>query len=446
MARAVPLMPPTSPVPDVTFRDALWVWLKIGVLGFGGPAGQIALMHRILVDEKRWLDEPRFLHALNYCMLLPGPEAQQLAVYSGWLLHGVRGGLAAGLLFVLPGALVIIGFALAYARFAELTVMQGLFVGIKAGVLALVVEAFVRIARRVLKDRFSGLLAGGAFIALFVFAVPFPFIILAAAIAGFFRRVAREPADVAAPANPAPRSEGWWLNSLFTLTLGLGCWLTPIVGLWSALGPHHILTQLAVFFAQVAIITFGGAYAVLTYVAQHVVQIQGWLSPGEMLDGLGLAETTPGPLILVLEFVGFLAAFKAHTGVNPYVMGMLGAGVVLWVTFAPCFLWIFLGAPYVERLRTNARVSAILSSITAAVGGVILNLSVWFAIHTLFAQTTPLTPLGIHLTVPQLASFAPVAGAITAASFVALFVLRWGTFGTLALASALGIMSLIIVG
>lgn len=422
----------------VAFREALAVWVKIGFLGFGGPAGQIALMHKIMVEEKRWIDDARFLHALNYCILLPGPEAQQLAIYIGWLLHGVRGGLAAGVLFVLPGAATVLALALAYARFSELALVQGLFLGIKAGVLALVIEAFAKIAGRVLKDRLSRLIAGGAFVALFAFSVPFPVIVLSAAVIGAVR--ARSPGreDGATPPierGPAPH----WSASARILSIGLAAWLGPVVLLRAGLGTDHILSALALFFSQVATVAFGGAYAILSYVAQHAVVTQGWLSPDQMLDGLGLAETTPGPLILVLEFVGFLAAFTAPGSLDPYVMGTLGALVVLWATFAPCFVWIFLGAPYVERLRSHARLAAILGAVTSAVAGVILNLSLWFAVHTLFRETMEVTSFGLRLTLPVVTAPAPVAMAIAAASCVSLFALRWGTLATLGAAAALGV-------
>jgi chromate transporter len=324
-----------------TFSEALKVWAKIGVISFGGPAGQIALMHRVLVDERRWIDEPRYLNALNFCMLLPGPEAMQLATYVGWRLHGLKGGLAAGLLFVMPGALVVLTLSMLYAAFGALPLAEALFVGIKAAVLAIVVEALLRIARRSLKGNVEWIIAGAAFVAIFLLAVPFPLIVLAAALVGFFR--AQDSGSAPRPVQStqaATRLDA----TLATIALWLAIWIVPLAALAAILGPAHVISQIAWFFSKLAVVTFGGAYAVLAYMAQDVVQSYRWLSAGEMLDGLGLAETTPGPLILVTEFVGFLAAHR-HGGGNPWAMGLLGALVTLWATFAPCFLWIFAGAP-----------------------------------------------------------------------------------------------------
>jgi chromate transporter len=417
-----------------TFAEALKVWAKIGLVSFGGPAGQIALMHRVLVEERRWIDEPRYLNALNFCMLLPGPEAMQLATYVGWRLHGVKGGLAAGLLFVVPGALVVLTLSALYAAFGKLPLVEALFVGIKAAVLAIVVEALLRIARRSLKGNVEWLIAGAAFVAIFFFAVPFPLIVLAAAIVGFLRST-----DGATP-RPA-RAGGGRADigrTLATTALWLAIWIVPLAGIAALFGGSHVLTQLALFFSKLAVVTFGGAYAVLAYMAQDVVEHYRWLTAGEMLDGLGLAETTPGPLILVTEFVGFLAAHR-HGGGNPWLMGVLGALVTLWATFAPCFLWIFAGAPYIERLNAEPRLKSALAAVTAAVVGVILNLTVWFALHVLFARVAErwAGPLRLHL--PELASISWPALLLSGLAIVLLFVLHRGIVTTLAICGALAL-------
>lgn len=357
-----------------SFSETLRTFLRIGLLSFGGPAGQIATMHRILVDEKRWLDEPRFLHALNFCMLLPGPEAQQLATYSGWLLHGTRGGLAAGILFVLPGFLVMLGLAALYAGFTHVQVVQGLFLGLKPAVLAVVAQAGLRIGKRALSDPWARGLALASFLAIFAFGVPFPLIVLAAGLVGWLR------GRGGAVPPPAPKAG----NTLGTALLWLLLWLAPVALAW-AYGQGAFAT-IGLFFAKLAVVTFGGAYAALSYVAQQAVEQHGWISAGEMLDGLGLAETTPGPLVLVNQFVGFLAGYRQPGGLNPWLGGVLAASLTVWVTFVPSFLWIFAGAPHVERLRGHAALSSALSAITAAVVGVIFNLALWFALHVAFAR------------------------------------------------------------
>ncbi len=373
-----------------TFAEALKVWFKIGCLSFGGPAGQIALMHKIVVDEKKWLDEPRFLHALNFCMLLPGPEATELATYAGWLLHGVRGGLAAGILFVLPGALVMLGLSLLYTYGRGLGPVDGALFGIKAAVLVIVVEALIRIGHRALKSQLLVAMAAFGFIAIYFFAVPFPLIIAAAALIGFLvaqrapDRLALSPAGAAA----AERPGGRWRHFAFALTIGLALWWAPVALAAMLLGADHVLVAIGLFFSKLAVVTFGGAYAVLAYMAQQAVETHGWLSAPEMVDGLGLAETTPGPLILVTQFVGFLAAFREAAPFTPLTAGLFGAALTTWVTFVPSMLWIFAGAPFIEELRGNRRLAGALAAITAAVVGVILNLSVWFALHVLFGSVT----------------------------------------------------------
>ena len=347
-------------------------------------------MHKIVVDEKKWLDEPRFLHALNFCMLLPGPEATELATYAGWLLHGVRGGLAAGILFVLPGALVMLGLSLLYAYGRGLGPVDGALFGIKAAVLVIVVEALIRIGHRALKSQLLVAMAAFGFIGIYFFAVPFPLIVAAAALIGFLvaqrapDRLALSPAGAAAAARPGGR----WRHFAFALTIGLALWWAPVALAAMLLGADHVLVAIGLFFSKLAVVTFGGAYAVLAYMAQQAVETHGWLSAPEMVDGLGLAETTPGPLILVTQFVGFLAAFREAAPFTPLTAGLLGAALTTWVTFVPSMLWIFAGAPFIEELRGNRRLAGALAAITAAVVGVILNLSVWFALHVLFGSVT----------------------------------------------------------
>ena len=373
-----------------TFGEAFAVWLKIGCINFGGPAGQIAMMHRILVDEKKWIDEPRFLHALNFSMLLPGPEATQLATYVGWVLHGVRGGLAAGILFVLPGAFVMLGLSLLYAYGRGVGAIDGALFGIKAAVLVIVVEALIRIGKRALKSWLMVGLAAMAFVGIYFFDLPFPLIVGLAALAGYL--VARSRPDLVgltAPADVATdHGTGRWTHFTVSLAVGLTIWWAPVALAALTLGPGHVLVAIGLFFSKLAVVTFGGAYAVLAYMAQQVVQSHHWLTAPEMVDGLGLAETTPGPLILVTQFVGFLAAFRTPAPFSPLGAGLIGAALTTWVTFVPAMLWIFAGAPFLEDLRANKRLAGALAAITAAVVGVILNLSVWFALHVLFGTVT----------------------------------------------------------
>ena len=438
----------------VSFGAALRVWARIGLLSFGGPAGQIAFMHRVLVDERRWIGEGRFLHALNYCMLLPGPEATQLATYIGWLLHRTAGGLAAGLLFLVPGAVVMLGLSVLYAGFQSVPLVEGLFYGLKPAVLAVVVEAVLRIGRRALTNPAMLTLAAAAFLAIFALGVPFPLIVLVAALVGFaggrlrpasFVVVPREDSGAGAeavvlgdrlPAHTQPSAARAVRLTAIWLTL----WLAPVAALVLVLGPDDTFARIAVFFSKMAVVTFGGAYAVLAYVAQEAVTSYGWLAPGEMLDGLGLAETTPGPLILVTQFVGFMGAFRAPGGLAPFAAGVAGAVLTLWVTFVPCFLWIFVGAPYVEVLRGNRPLSAALGAITAAVVGVILNLAVWFALHVLFAESRPLDVPVLSLEVPVWASLDVGSLALGAAALVAMLHFRLGMIPTLAAGALLGVL------
>ena len=441
----------------VTMREAFWTWTRVAALSFGGPAGQIAVMHRILVEEKRWISEARFLHALNYCMLLPGPEAQQLATYIGWLMHRTLGGIMAGGLFILPGAIAIMALSYVYAGWGNVPIVVALFFGLKAAVLAIVLEAVFRIGRRSLKNRALIGLAAAAFVGIFFFNVPFPVIIFGAALIGFGARalgvtvfegggghgagkggdpVAESLLGEETPEHARPNV----LHAVKVASAWLGLWLIPVVTLIATLGDANVFSQIAIFFSKMAMVTFGGAYAVLAYVAQQAVEHYGWLKPGEMLDGLGMAETTPGPLIMVLQFVGFMAASGDPGGLSPLMAGTLGGLLATWVTFTPCFLWIFLGAPFVEKLRGNQALNAALSAITAAVVGVILNLAVWFAIHSIFRQTTPVRAFPLSFDAPVLASVDPWALALSIFAAVAIFRFKVGMIPTLAACCAAGVV------
>ncbi|MBX7167244.1 MAG: chromate efflux transporter [Pirellulales bacterium] len=434
----------------VSWGEALRTWIRIALLSFGGPAGQIAVMHRILVEEKRWISEERFLHALNYCMLLPGPEAQQLATYVGWLLHRTLGGIVAGALFVLPGFLSILALSLIYANYQHTGLLEGLFYGLKPAVLAIVVEAVLRIGKRVLKNGVMLALAAASFVALFFFAVPFPLVILTAGLVGFWggrlypgrflvlqghaAKAAGESFDEVPLHHAAPT----WRRSLLVSCICLTLWFGPLLACRAALGPESIYVQEGLFFSKAAVMTFGGAYSVLAYVAQQAVERFGWLQPGEMLDGLGMAETTPGPLIQVVQFVGFLGAYRQPGPCSPVVAGLVGSVMTTWVTFVPCFFWIFLGAPYIEQLRGNRLLTAALSSITAAVVGVVFNLSVWFTLHTLFHDVAAQRLGPLRVLVPDLASIE--WGACAVAILALLLTFRWkqSLARTLTLCTALG--------
>ena len=441
---------------SIPFREAVRVWARVAALSFGGPAGQIAVMHRILVDEKKWIGEARFLHALNYCMLLPGPEAQQLATYIGWLLHRTKGGLVAGGLFILPGFLAVLALSYVYVLLGDVPAVEGLFFGLKAAVIAIVIQALVRLSSRSLRNGLLRGLALGAFIAIFLLDVPFPAIVLAAALIGYFGAKAgvhgfavggghggdgetlRDDESLLGESLPqhAQPNVGWSLRigALFLLL-----WLGPVAALVATLGPDDVFSRIAVFFSQMAVVTFGGAYAVLAYVAQEAVQTYGWLTPGEMLDGLGMAETTPGPLIMVTQFVGFLGAYRGAGGMEPLAAATLGAVLTTWVTFTPCFLWIFLGAPFVERLRGNRALSAALGAITAAVVGVILNLAIWFAVHALFGRVEQKPLLGGSIEVPEWATVSWAAVALSLAALTAVFRFRANMIGLLAACAAVGV-------
>ncbi|WP_083846948.1 chromate efflux transporter [Desulfomonile tiedjei] len=443
----------------VTFKEAFWVWVKIALNSFGGPAGQIAVMHRYLVEEKKWIGESRFLHALNYCMLLPGPEAQQLATYIGWLLHRTPGGIVAGTLFVLPGFFCMLVLSILYAGYQNLSIVQWLFFGLKPAVLAIVLEAVLRIGTRALKNRFMIMIATSAFVAIFFYNVPFPLIVLSAAVVGFvghrFRpdllldSKGKSPVQDACEgavldnlldSQAADHVRPSFLRSVGVILVWSALWFCPLILVFLTLGSESVYFQQGLFFSKTAVVTFGGAYTVLAYVAQRAVESYGWLKPGEMLDGLGLAETTPGPLILVLQFVGFLGAYRNPGELDPVLAGVLGSALTVWVTFVPCFLWIFLGAPYIEALRGNKSLDAAMSSITAAVVGVILNLAVWFTLHILFGSLRDLQFLGAHMHIPVLATVKLPSLGIAIVALLSIFRFKVGMLYTLAGCGGLGLV------
>ncbi len=435
-----------------SFGEALRVWLKIGLLSFGGPAGQIALLHREVVDDRRWVSDARFLHALNFCTLLPGPEAQQLATYLGWLLHGVRGGVAAGALFVLPGMAVMLGLSILYATLGEVPVVAALFFGLKCAVLVLVVEALLRVARRALKTNAAWALAAAAFVALYAFGVPFPIVVLAAALIGYFTPGAFKAGShgsakdgppavldavlAADPGRPARLAARAWRAGWVAVAL----WLAPVAVLALLVG--GIFGDVAWFFSKMAVVTVGGAYAVLAYVAQEAVESYGWLTADQMLVGLGLAETTPGPLILVLQFVGFLAGY----GAGGLAWGVLASVLTVWVTFAPCFAFIFLGAPYVERLHSNRELTGALAAVTAAVVGVIANLALWFGLRVLFGDVRRVDAGPVGLDLPVITSLDPLAMALAALAAVCLFSMKLGLLRTLGITALVGLVAKLALG
>jgi chromate transporter len=455
------LSPPARPIrasgafPSLT--EAFRVWLKVASLSFGGPAGQIAVMHRILVEEKRWISEERFLHALNYCMLLPGPEAQQLATYIGWLMHRTLGGIMAGVLFVIPGIICIMALSYVYAGWGHVPLITALFFGLKAAVLAIVLEAVFRIGKRSLKNNVMRSLAAVAFIGIFFFDIPFPIIIFGAALIGFVGAWSGLTAFQLTSGHGNGKKDGAVVDALLgdelpeharptvaralrASSIWLVLWLVPVIALLVILGPSNVFSQIAVFFSKMAMVTFGGAYAVLAYVAQQAVENYHWLKPGEMLDGLGMAETTPGPLIMVLQFVGFMAAYRDPGALSPMMAGTLGGLLATWVTFTPCFLWIFLGAPFIEVLRGNTALNGALSAITAAVVGVVLNLAIWFALHTVFREVRPVHGYGLTFDMPVPTSVDPWALALSVAAIIAIFRFKVGMITTLLACSAVGII------
>lgn len=437
--------------------EAARVWARIALLSFGGPAGQIAVMHRILVEEKRWLGDGRFLHALNFCMLLPGPEAQQLATYIGWLMHRTWGGVIAGMLFILPGMVAIMGLSWIYALYGNTGVVSALFFGLKAAVLAIVLQAVVRVGKRALKNGAMRVLAVVSFLAIFAFGAPFPLIVLAAALIGYagaragYRAFSQESAHGAVAGShvddadtllgdeQAELDPGARRGATLAGGVALVCWLLPVTALLLIAGSGNAFTDIGTFFSKMAVVTFGGAYAVLAYVAQEAVGTYGWLEPGEMLDGLGMAETTPGPLIMVLQFVGFLAAFREAGWDDALMAGTLGGLLATWVTFAPCFAWIFLGAPFMEGLRTNKSLSSALTAVTAAVVGVILNLALWFSIHVVWSEVRTLEWGPLMLELPVLRSTDWAAVALSALALIAVFRLKLPMTAVLAVSAAAGV-------
>jgi chromate transporter len=447
-------MQPADPaVPGIPFRTAVRTWFAISLQTFGGPAGQIAVMQRTLVDDKRWIGQRRFLHAMNYCMLLPGPEAQQLATYVGWLLHGTRGGLVAGGLFVLPGVIALLVLSAVYVAFGSTVAVTAVFAGLAPAVLAIVVQAVIRVGRRALTSPALRAIAVLSFLALALFAVPFPVVVVAAGVVGWAlarwrpsavpERGRAEAADEGPPPvipddvlhteRPSTR------RTLRVLLVGLVVWGVPVGAFALLTGTDSVFTQQGLFFSGAAVVTFGGAYAVLAYVAQQAVQVYGWLAPGEMVRGLALAETTPGPLIMVVQFVAFLGAYRAPGELDPWVAAVLASLLVTWVTFVPSFLFVLLGAPYMERLRDNRSLSAALTGITAAVVGVIANLGVYFAVHTLFAETSSVDRFGLSMELPDLATVRPVALAIAVVAAVLVFRLKWSVLRTLGVCALLGL-------
>ncbi len=457
---------PTTGNDPVSLSEATWTWARIAVLSFGGPAGQIAVMHRILVEEKRWIGETRFLHALNYCMLLPGPEAYELAIYIGWLLHRVRGGLIAGVLFVLPGLFALTALSLIYAEFGNIGFVQAIFFGLKAAVLAVVLEAVARVGKRALKSRGLVAIAALAFVGIFAFGVSFPLIVLGAGLLGYVGSAAglewfrssgghgTDKGDVGEPAlidamfaqSVPAHVQPSLLNFTRTAVIGGMIWLAPLVMLLSVLGSDNVFASIAAFNSKMAVVTFGGAYAVLAYMAQQAVEQYHWLKPGEMLVGLGFAETTPGPLISVVQFVGFMAAYRHPGALSPALAGLLGGFLAMWSTFVPPFIWIFLGGPYVESLIGNRSLNAALSAITAAVVGVILNLAVWFALHTVFARVAMVGAPIFALPVPDLATVIWPALVLALASIIAVFRFKVGMFATFAASSIAGVVYYLIFG
>ena len=432
------MRPPATDIDlTVSRSEALKVWIRVALLSFGGPAGQIGVMHRILVEERRWIGEERFLHCMSYCMLLPGPEAQQLATYLGWLLHGTRGGLIAGALFILPGFLSILFLSVVYAEFKSTTVLTGVFFGLKSGVLAVVLQALLRIGRHARVQGVRLVLAGAAFVAIFFLRVPFPIIVVSAALLGYLGSLwGPSPRSVPAVGAAGRPSLGAALRT--AMVWGL-LWFVPIALLVAGFGGESVFVKEAVFFSKAAVVTFGGAYAVLAYIAHQAVDFYAWLVPGEMIDGLGMAETTPGPLIQVVQFVGYLAAYRDPGGLAPFVAGLLGSIVTTWVTFVPCFLFVFVGAPFAEHLRGHASLRSALAAITAAIVGVIANLAVWFAMHTLFAEVSETAIGPARFTVPEWGSVDAAAVVLGVLAAVALLRFRVGMLTTLGGAAILGL-------
>jgi chromate transporter len=442
----------------VPFAEAIRYWLRLGFINFGGPAGQIAIMHEELVDKKRWIGSGRFLHALNYCMILPGPEAQQLAIYIGWLLNGMAGGIIAGVLFVLPAFFLILCLSWIYAAHGDVTWVAALFYGLRSAVVALIAVAVIRIGSKALNNALKVCVAALAFVGIFVFAVAFPIIIIGAALVGFvvsrrapllFVSNANESSDrdsAIGDQDATVERPPSVMRAIRIILVGLVIWWGPLIAVIAILGSGAVPSREAVFFSQTAMVSFGGAYAVLAYINQAAVHHFGWLEPGQMVTGLGLAESTPGPLIMVTEFVGFLGAYRFPGELHPVAAGILGATVTAWATFAPCFLWIFLGAPYIERLRGNRGLNAALSTVTAAVVGVILNLAVTFAFIALFDAVRPYTVLGATVRLPVISTIDLFALILAVAGFVILWKRRAGVLWVVGLSAIAGLAYRVIGG
>jgi chromate transporter len=443
-----------APVHDVSFREAARFWIKLGFINFGGPTGQIAIMHDELVERRKWISNGRFLHALNYCMLLPGPEAQQLAIYVGWLLHKVRGGILAGVAFVLPAFFLILGLSYVYMTYGEVTWVSGVFYGLSAAVIGLVAAAVIRIGEKALRNPAMYAIAGAAFLAVFVFHVTFPLVVIAAGVLGLLagprwpntfaisqgHGEGDEKTAISDQGSAGAHTDVSLRRSMKVLAVGLTVWFGPLIliALWRSSG--DTLTQEAWFFSKAAMVTFGGAYAVLAYINQAAVSQFHWLLPNQVVAGLGLAESTPGPLIMVTEFVGFVGAYQNPGNLDPVVAGVLGAIVVTWATFAPCFLWIFLGAPFIERLRGDQRLSTALTAVTAAIVGVVLNLAAWFGIHTLFDRVRDVGVFGGPIPVPVWSSVDWFALSVAVISFVGLWRFRWNVVPVVLVSGAVGLL------
>lgn len=446
----------------VSLREAFVTWARVATMSFGGPAGQIAVMHRIIVDEKKWISEERFLYALNYCMLLPGPEAQQLATYLGWLMHRTVGGLMAGILFILPGFASILALSVLYACYQDTGMVQALFFGLKPAIIAIVMQAVFRVGKRVLKNGTMVAIAAIGFLSIFLLDVPYPLLILSMGLLGWIgASYAPDRFDILKGHGPYPAAmsgassdvvssgavsngsaaaflPGTFLRSVRIGIVCLSLWFGPLIAIWLLLGDGSVFFQEGVFFSKAAVVTFGGAYSVLAYIAQQAVDKFGWLQPREMLDGLGMAETTPGPLIMVVQFVGFMGAYRNPGPFSPMMAGILGSLLTTWVTFVPCFFWIFLGAPYIERLRDNKRLRAALSAITATVVGVILNLAIWFSLHTLFGEVITQRFFGLQMQLPRLATIDGAACAIALLACLLTFYGKKGMVLTLSISTVVG--------
>ena len=415
-----------------TLRQSTATWCKIGLLSFGGPAAQIALMHREIVENKKWLSEDQFLNALNFCMLLPGPEAMQLATYSGWRINGTLGGLIAGLLFVLPGAFLITLLAVIYAFFGDIPLINSLFLGVKATVVVIVIQALLKVSKKALKTHYHTSIAVTAFISIFFFNLPYPFIIFVSAFFGYLILPNKINVKQVQQSHPLTKT-------LKTILAWLVVWWIPILLVY-LISDQKILTEITIFFSKLAVVTFGGAYAVLSYMAQDVVITKDWLTAGQMMDGLGLAETTPGPLILVTEFVGFLAAFQ-EGGIK---LALIAGFLTLWVTFIPCFLWIFAGAPYIDWISSQPRLHGALSAITAAVVGVILNLSIWFMLHVFFEKISDVQFGPINLLWPNFSYINVPAIFLTSISIWLIIKLKWNIASVLLINASLALLQSLI--